>query len=124
MFSFATKLYQKAKKGIAPSLEEALQILRAQGSELTAILAVTQTLREEHFGNTIELCSIINAKSGRCAENCAFCAQSSHHTSAAPVFPLKSKEEIVKGARQAASEGSHCYGIVTSGTRVKAGEEF
>jgi len=124
MFLFASTLYQKAREGIAPSLEEALQILRAQGSELTAILAVTQALREEHFGNTIELCSIINAKSGRCAENCAFCAQSSHHASAAPIFPLKSKEEIVAGAQQAAIDGSHCFGIVTSGTRVKTGEEF
>ena len=124
MFSFPATLYQKATQGIAPSLSESLQILRAQGSELTAIFAATQALREEQFGSTIELCSIINAKSGRCAENCAFCAQSSHHASAAPVFPLKSKEEMVSGAQQAASDGSHCYGIVTSGTRVKAGEEF
>ena len=124
MFSFASTLYQKAIKGIAPSLDEALQILQCHGSELTTILAVTHALREAHFGNSIELCSIINAKSGRCAENCAFCAQSSHHASDAPVFPLKTKEEIVSGAQQAANAGSHCYGIVTSGTRVKAGEEF
>lgn len=124
MFSFASTVYQKAKAGISPSLDEALHILHAKGSELTAIFAAAQTLREDSFGNAIELCSIINAKSGRCAENCAFCAQSSHHASAAPVFPLKSKEEIVNGAIQAASEGSHCYGIVTSGTRVNAGEEF
>lgn len=124
MFSFASTIYQKAKNGVAPSLDESLRILSSHGSELTAIFAVSQSLREECFKNTIELCSIINAKSGRCAENCAFCAQSSHHSSAAPVFPLKSKEEIVSGAQQAARDGSHCYGIVTSGTRVKEGEEF
>lgn len=124
MFSFAATIYQKAKKGTAPTLDEALHILRSQGSELTAIFAATQALRAEHFGTTIELCSIINAKSGRCPENCAFCAQSSHHASNVPVFPLKSLEEIVGGAQQAAKAGSHCYGIVTSGTRVKAGEEF
>ena len=124
MFSFPSTLYQKAKQRIAPSPDEALQILRSQGSELTAIFTITQALREEIFGKTIDLCSIINAKSGRCAENCAFCAQSSHHASTAPVFPLKSQEEIVNGARQAANDGSHCYGIVTSGTRVQAGEEF
>ena len=76
------------------------------------------------FGKRIELCSIINAKSGRCAENCAFCAQSAHHRTAAPVYPLKAKEEIVQGALQAQADGSHCYGIVTSGTRVREGEEF
>lgn len=124
MFSFAESIYQKVKSGTPPTREEALDILQSHGSELTSILAVAHRLREELFGDNIELCSIINAKSGRCAENCAFCAQSSHHASTAPVFPLKSKEEIVEGARQAALDGSHCYGIVTSGTRVKPGEEF
>lgn len=124
MFSFASTLYHNAKRGIPPSLDEALQILGSHGSELTAIFSVTHALREEQFGASIELCSIINAKSGRCAENCAFCAQSSHYATDAPTFPLKSKEELVNGARQAAATGSHCYGIVTSGTRIQSGEEF
>lgn len=124
MFSFASTIYQKAKRGIPPNIEESLRILHSHGAEMTAIFAVTHALREESFGTSIELCSIINAKSGRCAENCAFCAQSSHHTTDTPIFPLKTKEEIISGARQAAAAGSHCYGIVTSGTRISSGEEF
>jgi biotin synthase len=103
---------------------EAMAVLGARGADLSYVLAGAHRLREQAFGNRVELCSIINAKSGRCAENCAFCAQSSHHRTSAPVYPLKSKAEIVEGARRAQAEGSHCFGIVTSGTRVKPGEEF
>lgn len=104
--------------------DEALAVLTAKGSALTYLLAGAHRLREANFGARIELCSIINAKSGRCPENCAFCAQSAHARTEAPVYPLKSVEEMVAGARQAAAEGSHCYGIVTSGTRVTPGAEF
>ncbi len=117
-------LIDKARTGEAPTRAEALAILEARGAELNFILAGASLLREKTFGNAIELCSIINAKSGRCAENCAFCAQSTHHQTDAPVYPLRSYEEIVAGARQAQEEGSHCYGIVTSGTRIRAGEEL
>jgi biotin synthase len=104
--------------------DEAMRILRATGSDFTYLMAGAQRLREKNFGNGIDLCSIINAKSGRCAENCAFCAQSAHHQTETPVYPLKTEEEIVAGARRAAEEGNHCYGIVTSGTGVTPGEEF
>lgn len=118
------KMTQRVLDGGDLDFSEARTILGASGADLTLLLAGAHRIRERAFGNRIELCSIINAKSGRCAENCAFCAQSSHHRTAAPVYPLKSKEEIVGGARQAQAEGSHCYGIVTSGTRVRTGEEF
>jgi len=122
--SLAARLHDRLLAGHPLAPKDGLAILNARGAELTAVFALTHALREKHFGERIELCSIINAKSGRCAENCAFCAQSAHHDTAAPVFPLKSLEEIVSGARQAEADGSHCYGIVTSGTRVREGEEF
>lgn len=121
---FATDIFNKITAGTPVTRLEALTVLQAQGAELTAVFAAAHALRERAFGNRIELCSIINAKSGRCAENCAFCAQSGHHATETPVFPLKSREEIVAGARQAAAANAHCYGIVSSGTRVRAGEEF
>lgn len=108
--------------GEALTTTEAMTILQARGAALTRILAGAHSLRERAFGERIELCSIINAKSGHCAENCAFCAQSGHYQTDAPVFPLKSREEILAGARQAQAEGSHCFGIVTSGTRVQGKE--
>ena len=117
-------LLVRVQEGGAPSSEEALVLLQAEGADLTTVLAGAHRLRERAFGKRIELCSIISAKSGRCAENCAFCAQSAHYRTAAPVYPLKSREEILAGAHRAAAEGSHCYGIVTSGTRVSPGGEL
>jgi len=118
------QLAEQARAGHCLTEAEALAILQARGSELTRVLAGAHWLREQHFGDRVELCSIINAKSGLCPENCAFCAQSAHHTTGAPVYPLKSTDELVAGARQAEREGSHCYGIVTSGTRITSGPEM
>lgn len=118
------KLTDKVLAGGVPTEAEALAILSATGSEFSFVLSGAHRIRERAFGNRIELCSIINAKSGRCTENCAFCAQSGHHRTEVPVYPLKSREEIIEGARRAQAEGSHCYGIVTSGTRVAPGEEL
>ncbi len=118
------KLVSQVVEGHTPSLNQGLQILRSSGATCTAYLAGAHHLKEKFFDDAAQLCSIINAKSGRCQENCSFCAQSSHHSSSPPVYPLKSKQEIVEGARQAEAEGSHCYGIVTSGTKPEQGDEF
>jgi len=118
----ADNLLNRSLSGEALTAVEGMAILQARGAALTRILAGAHSLRERAFGERVELCSIINAKSGRCAENCAFCAQSGHYQTDAPVFPLKTREEILAGARQAQAEGSHCFGIVTSGTRVRGNE--
>jgi biotin synthase len=117
-------LAEQVSNGYTLSHTEALTILNSQGADLTEVFAGAHWLREQAFGNQAELCSIINAKSGRCAENCAFCAQSSHHHTEAPVYPLKTTDEILAGARAAEAEGSHCFGIVTSGTRISSGTEI
>ncbi|MFA7534572.1 MAG: biotin synthase BioB [Desulfuromonadales bacterium] len=117
-------IFERTCRGETLSMTEALAILQARGAEMTQVLAGAHRLRENAFADRIELCSIINAKSGRCAENCSFCAQSAHHQTSAPVYPLKSLEDLMEGARNAQAEGSHCYGIVTSGTRVRPGEEL
>ena len=117
-------LVEQVLAGEAPSREQALRLLQARGAELTGYLAGAHQLKELAFGHKVTLCSIINAKSGRCSENCSFCAQSAHHRTEAPVYPLKPLEEILAGARRAEAEGSHCYGIVTSGARITDGPEF
>jgi len=118
------QLVQQVLSGTPPTREQAIEILCAEGAKLTAYMAGAHYLKDESFGNSVQLCSIINAKSGRCMENCAFCAQSAHHKSSPPVYPLKSRADIIAGAKLAQEEGSHCYGIVTSGTRPAQGEEF
>jgi biotin synthase len=79
-------------------------------------------LRKEHIGEKIELCSIINAKSGLCPEDCKFCAQSLHSMSRIPTYPLKEEEDIYKSALRAKEIGAEKFGIVTSGNRLKLKE--
>jgi biotin synthase len=124
MNHLSTRLTTKALAGEVLTTAEGLAILNSRGADLTAFMAGAHAIKESYFADRIDLCSIINAKSGRCSENCSFCAQSAHHQTAAPVYPLKSVAEIVRGAQQAEAEGNHCYGIVTSGTRIEPGVEF
>lgn len=103
---------------------EGCRILQANGSAFGWVLAGAQQLRETFRGDRIGLCMIVNAKSGRCSEDCRFCAQSAHYRTGAPVFPLKSAEQIVSEAQRADKRGARCFGIVTSGARILPGEEL
>lgn len=96
----------------------------ASGSELHLLFAEASRIREHYKGNSVSLCSIINAKSGRCPENCAFCAQSAWHKTNSQVYALVDEDEIVRHAMKAEQDRAHCYGIVTSGTGIRPGEEL
>lgn len=103
---------------------EALELAGVAGPDLFFLFAEANRIRERFLGSGIFLCSIINAKSGRCPENCTFCAQSAHHDTAAPVYPLVDEERMVACAKEAEAAGSSCYGIITSGTGISNGEEL
>lgn len=111
--------------GHAPLAEEdALELAAATGPDFFFLLAEANRIKEHFVGTAVHLCSIINAKSGRCPENCAFCAQSAHHDTNAPVYALVDEERMVACAREAEQNGSSCYGIITSGTTISKGEEL
>jgi biotin synthase len=103
---------------------EALELSRLKGSALFFLFATANRIKEHYLGDKVYLCSIINAKSGRCPENCSFCAQSSHHQTDAPVYSLVNEERMVAGAHEAERNGSSCYGIITSGTTISKGTEL
>jgi biotin synthase len=104
--------------------DDALRLAAVDGPDLYLLFAEASRIREHFKGNSASLCSIINAKSGRCPENCAFCAQSSAHTTNAQVYPLVDEEEIVSCAHSAEQNGARCYGIITSGTGIQPGAEL
>jgi len=89
---------------------------------LTELISRANKVRKDLIGTDLELCSIVNAKSGRCSEDCKFCAQSSSYSTAIASYPLKKKRDIVKAARDAKEIGAQKFGIVTSGNRPTAGE--
>lgn len=96
---------------------EALELMECPEEDFfKKVLPLTKALREKSFGNKISFCSIVNAKSGACAEACDFCSQSAHFKGAqAPVYPLYSQEKIVAAAREAEENGATEFSIVTSG---------
>lgn len=89
---------------------------------LMELLREADRVRRESAGDRLELCSIINAKSGLCTEDCKFCAQSSCHNTDVPQYPLRSRKEMVDAARAAREMGAQKFGIVTSGNRLNEEE--
>ncbi|UCG78809.1 MAG: biotin synthase BioB [Nitrospirota bacterium] len=77
----------------------------------------------EHSGGTIDLCSIINAKSGACPEDCSYCAQSSRSRSDVEVYPLVEDDVILSNAEEAHKNKVKRFCIVTSG-RSTSGDEL
>ena len=89
---------------------------------LIELIAEANRLRKRFVKGKIDLCSILNAKSGSCAEDCKFCAQSARHRTQAPVYGLKNKAQILEAAVQAKKMGAKRFGIVTSGDALCASE--
>jgi len=89
---------------------------------LTELVAVADKVRAKRAGKKIELCGIMNAKSGLCSEDCKFCAQSGRHKTHVDTYALKSVSDIVKAAKRAKALGAERFGIVTSGNRLKEHE--
>ena len=107
--------------GIEPiSADEARRLIRqTSGPGLEALLSRARAVREAVHGSEISLCGITNAKSGRCPEDCGFCAQSAHfRDTGAPVYGMMSAREIADHARAAEAAGAREFSIVTSGTRL------
>ena len=79
-------------------------------------------LRRHFCSNGFDICTIINGKSGRCSENCRFCAQSAYNHTNAAEYPLLPAEEIVAQAKLNHQQGVLRYSIVTSGKRLSDDE--
>ncbi len=75
-------------------------------------------IRERYKGNKVFLCSIINAKSGKCSEDCAFCAQSGHHNADVAAYPMMQETEMVSDGLRMKEAGATQYSMVTSGFRL------
>ncbi|MDD5170466.1 MAG: biotin synthase BioB [Syntrophales bacterium] len=118
------KLQKQAIKIRGLSAADALNLF-IEGSERPyRVLAAASEIREHFKGREIILCGIVNAKSGKCSENCKFCAQSSHYPTDAAIYPLMTAGRITEEARDAARGGAEFFGIVTSGKRIKAKKEW
>ena len=105
-------------RGIAP--ETATGLASVEGPDLWDLLAAAGRVRQRFRGDAVDACSIVNAKSGACSEDCSYCAQSVHHATTAPVYPLVSVDRMAKAADSARQNGARRFCIVTSGRGIES----
>ncbi len=98
----------------------ALKMGTLSGLDIFSLLPLSNRLRRHFCGSEIALCAIINAKSGRCPEDCAYCAQSIAYDTGVATFPLIDTVELAKRVREAAACAVDNFSIVTSGTAVES----
>ena len=96
------------------SEQEALSVLQSDDSELLDVMSAAFRIRSRHFGKTVQLYQLMNAKSGLCPEDCSYCSQSKVATSDIPKYNLLNAERLLEGARVASERGSKTYCIVLS----------
>ena len=104
--------------------KDAREILDMDGTRLFNAMAEANRLRELRHGQSINLCWIVNAKSGGCDQNCNFCSQSSQSTADITKYDLIGSDEIVSAAEEASEGGAVRFSIVTSGGAVEEGREL
>lgn len=109
------RIKQLVLSGKKITKEVALSLVDEDVEELSK---AANEIRIKYCGNVFDICTIINAKSGRCSENCKYCAQSSFYNTNAESYSLLDTEEIVKQAKYNDDRGVLRYSLVTAGKRL------
>jgi biotin synthase len=100
--------------GGAIDRDAARAILESDDAEILDVLAAAYRVRHHHFGNTVQLFFLMNAKSGLCPEDCGYCSQSKVSDAEIPRYNLLSAPKLLEGARLAAERQSKTFCIVIS----------
>lgn len=110
------ELKQKVLKGYQVSYEEGVELYHTTDKE--ALYKAADEIRQHFCGNRIDLCSITNAKSGKCPQNCKWCSQSAFYKTDIEEYEIVDRDEAVNQAVENASKGVSRHSFVTSGRRV------
>ncbi len=93
------------------------QLLELYNIDINELINIASKISEENFGNKIEACSIISARTGMCGENCKYCSQSAHNHAQIECHPLVDLATVKKAAESARQNGATRFSLVTSGRR-------
>lgn len=105
----------KVLEGGSLTRQEALTLAEEiHHDDILDLISLANKVRKK-FASPIVPCSILNAKSGVCPQNCRFCAQSAHHHTGIETYPLLPKEKVLEAAGKAFEQGVRAFGYVTSG---------
>jgi biotin synthase len=119
-----SQVLESVLSGRTVDFETASELAHAEGADLWDLFTAAGRVRELFRGSTVDICSIVNAKSGACSEDCSYCAQSVHHSTNAPVYPLISVDRMAKAAASAKKNGAKRFCIVTSGRGIDSQEDL
>ena len=98
------------------SFDEALALGElSDHEEIGELVERAWEVRQENFGDSTDMCSLVNAKSGGCAEDCGFCAQSRYAEADTPMHAMMEPEQILEHAKAAEAAGAHRFCMVTQG---------
>ena len=91
--------------------------------DISELTKAADKIRAHFKGDRVDLCTIINGRSGKCGENCKFCAQSAHNHTGCEEYSFLDEEKIISEAKSNQNEGVNRFAIVTAG-RALTGEDF
>lgn len=114
---------QKGMEGVGISPEEAYEVLTLPDEWLFDLLGATWRIMKNWKNGDIKLCSIVNAKSGLCTEDCSFCSQSRSSKAEINIYPLLEPGDIYQKALEAKESGAKEFSVVTSGKGLKGKKE-
>lgn len=116
------RAYGVLETGLALDRVAALELAGLSGEHVLDLASLANKVRIRYApdAGALHACSIINAKSGVCGENCRFCAQSRHNHADVEVYGLLDEEAVLRGARAAVAGGVNFFGVVTSGYGYKS----
>jgi len=105
-------------KGNQINYEDSLRLTEVTTDDIPILAAFANKIRQQFTGNGVDMCGLVSARSGMCSEDCKFCSQSVYHSTDAPVYDLRSTEEITISAHKAEQQGAKRISIVTSGKGI------
>ncbi|PID27109.1 MAG: biotin synthase BioB [Candidatus Cloacimonadota bacterium] len=108
-------IYNKCLEGEAITKNEALELSKLKGEDILDLVSLANKVRKFHFADETHVCTILNTKSGKCSENCRFCAQSAHYNTGVKEYPLLDIDSILEAAKTTYESGVKHFGLVTSG---------
>lgn len=113
------ELYNKIINGRTASKAD---LMTLTDYDLDALCTFADKIRKHFMGNAFDICTIINGKSGKCSEDCKYCAQSAHYITDCPEYPLLPTDKLEAYAQYNASKGIAHFSVVTSGKKLTKDE--
>jgi len=117
-------LGEKILEGYQINHQEALSLTYVEDADIPLLAAYANKIRLKIAGKNVDMCGIINARSGMCSEDCKFCAQSVYHAANSPAYPLLDRKELLVHAKKIEEMGAKRVSLVTSGKGMQGDSDF